>query len=112
MAFQGNWKIVSDVYFYKETTPLTYAQARWEMLGGWLPVASLRQFFSGQFYSFKYHLLTLIDLFRSIIRLKVSILNRVKLLLISSSRILGHYLMLLLHYKKRPVSNLGKSGDA
>lgn len=112
MAFQGNWKIIPEVYFYKETSPPTYIQAKWEMEGGWLSFGGIRQFMSSILYSTKYHSLTLIDIFRSISILNVSLLSRVKLWLSSSYCLLEHFILSLLHYKKKIRPNMGKQDNA
>jgi glycosyltransferase involved in cell wall biosynthesis len=112
IAFQGNWKIISDVYFYKETTPPTYAQARWEMVGGRLPFCGFRHFISGLLCGSKYHILTLIDVLRAIGLLKLSLLARIKLWLQSASCILGHFILCLLHYKKKARLGIGKYDNA
>jgi len=111
MAFQGNWKIIPDVYFYKETTPPTYAQARWEMVGGKLPFGGLRHFISGVLYGVKYHILTLIDVFRAIGMLNVPLSDRMKLCLQSLSGLLLHFILCLVHYKKKTTLNMGKQYD-
>jgi len=112
IAFQGNWKIVPDIYFYKETTPPTYTQARWEMIGGRLPFGGIRHFISGILYGGKYHFLTIIDVFRAIVSLNVAPLARMKLCLQSLSCLSGHFLLCLLHYKKATLPGMRKQDDA
>ncbi len=112
VIFQGNWKIIPDVYFYKETSLPTYVQARWEMLGGWLPFGGIRQFASGIFYSVKYHILTLIDVFRAIGLLDEPLPARIKLCLLSAYCLLKHFILWLLHYKKKRVSDVGEQYNA
>jgi len=101
VALQGNWKILPEVLFYKETTMPTYEQARWEMLGGWLPFGSVRHFLAGIFYGIKYHILTALDLLRAVTGLPLSCSARIKLHLRVLTGLTGHFMRCLLHYKKR-----------
>jgi len=105
VAFQGNWKILSEVLFYKETTMPTYSQARWEMEGGLLPCCSIRHFISGVFYGLKYHILTAVDISRSIGTLPLSGPSQKRLQVRSLFILLGHFILCMIHYKRQPVSN-------
>ncbi len=111
VAFQGSWKIIPEVLFYKETTPPTYTQARWEIVGGWLPFGGIRHFVSGIFYGLKYHVLTLIDVYRAIDMLNVPLSARMKLQLQSLSGLLGHFILCLLHYKKKNIASYTRLND-
>jgi hypothetical protein len=93
-------------FFFKQTTLPTYTQARWEMAGGWLPFDGIRHIASGFIYGSKYHVLTLIDVLRSIGFLKLPLLDRLKLWLRSVSCIVGHFGSVFIRYKTKRVSNM------
>ena len=105
VAFRGNWKILSGIHFYKETTLPTYTQARWEMQGGTLPFGSIRHFVSGAFYGAKYHFLTAVDIVKAIGCLPVPASTRRRLQGHSLVDLVGHFLLSLLHYKRKVKSD-------
>jgi len=101
VASKGNWKILPEVLFYKETNIATYIQARWEVIGGVLVFGGVRRFLSSIVYGVKYHLLAYIDITRSIRNLEIPITSRIKLYCWSCALLISHFFLSLFHYKKK-----------
>jgi len=99
----GNWRIVPEFLFYKQTKRTTYIQAAWEMQGGFLPVVSSRYYLGHLCYSLKYHVLAVVDISRAINLLPLSILQRVKLYTRTGIILLIHISALAIRYKPRKI---------
>lgn len=55
VAAQGNWYVLPEVLFFKETNQDTYQQAYWEMVGGRLPVVSPWKYLKSLINGARYH---------------------------------------------------------
>jgi hypothetical protein len=99
----GNWKVVPEVMFFKETNIGTYEQARWEKAGGRLPIVSIQRYGKGAIYSLKYHALAMLDITRALSFLRLGGFEKAKLKGIAMFALLKHFMSLLTRYKA-PVS--------
>lgn len=101
VALRGNFKVIPEPKFYKETNIETYKIAKWEINGGLLPVTSLKKYFKCIFLGAIYHFKTLFDLIISILNL--NIITKYKIYLISNcfQNILFHYFSMVCIFKKK-----------
>lgn len=96
VASIGNWKIISEVGFYKKTNIKTYKQAKWEKQGGRLPGHLRLSYFLSLYSVFVYHLLTLKEINIKIISLGIDVDYFKKVAL---KNILKHFYYFLIGYK-------------
>ena len=92
IAEKGNWLVIPEILFFKETNKDTYKRAKWEMVGRKLPCISFKNYFSTLIYSFFYHIKAMYDINRSIDILDMLSNKRFKLKLIATGNLMKHYL--------------------
>lgn len=103
IASKGNWKVLSEVGFYKQTNQITYRQASWEKQGGILPDSS----FSISYYkslksSYTYHKIALANIRKAIKSLDLGKKDALFLYSLSYFYIYRHLLFFIIRYKPAP----------
>jgi glycosyltransferase involved in cell wall biosynthesis len=103
VAEKGNWIVLPDVLFYKETSRGTYLRAKWEMQGGRGPKRSLRYALSLA-KSIGYHLKALRAINKIISELE-SVTHEEKRTLskIATLQLMKHFSQLVINSKKFQV---------
>jgi len=91
VATKGNWLIIPEILFFKETNKATYQKAKWEMTGGRFPYVSFKNYSSGLIYSLFYHLITMHDIFKSIGFLDMPASKQFKLRVMAMWYLWKHY---------------------
>ncbi|MFH1619525.1 MAG: glycosyltransferase family A protein [bacterium] len=99
VAAAGNWRVIPDVMFYKETNPATYEQARWEIRGGILPRRSALHCARHLAYSMKYHMLAAIDISKAVNLAELRADENLRLQVFAIFTLLAHCVALILGFK-------------
>lgn len=99
VAAKGNWRVVPDVLFFKDTTRGTYERARWETTGGPHPPCSVSDYLGGLFYGLRYHLSAFDGIAKSIRRLEFPRRQRLLLGAVATATLGRHYAQLMLRHK-------------
>lgn len=103
IAFQGNWKVLPKIGFYKKTNPVTYRQARWEKTGGWLPNSSYNfSHIKSLKSTYKYHQEALSHIIKSIDSIELEKDKKIKLRKLANWLIWKHFMYLAIRYKPKP----------
>jgi hypothetical protein len=100
LSCQGNWKVLPEIGFYKQAHQRAYMQARWEKMGGILPL--LPHKLTGMKMYYGYHRVALRNIEATLQTLDVNKSERTSLLLSARIAIWGHLFQYLSRFKVRP----------
>jgi len=103
IASQGNWKVLPKIGFYKKTNPVTFKQAQWEKIGGWLPDSFFNvSHFKSLRSVYKYHTEALYHIKKSIDTVELSINDKLKLKNSAKWLIWKHFFYMVIRFKPNP----------
>lgn len=100
VAARGNWRILPQVRFYKETNDATYRQAMWEMVGGPLPPIGPYAYLKACVNGARYHLNALPAILESIALTELPARDRRRLKRLAVATLAAHFGQLTLRHKR------------
>lgn len=94
----GRIRVISKILFRKQANEVIYSQAKWEKLGGILPGKDNRNY-NLLLAEVKYHFRTLFDIYNVLVRMRLSIVDKVELLVLSVIYLINHQVNLIRGFK-------------
>ena len=101
VSLKGQWKVLSDIGFYKMTSNPTYAQARWEKKGGKLPNSKGIRYLKQLPHILSNHKLALKDIADAVDLLNVDEVSKRTLKRKAKRNIRKHFIYFILRKKSK-----------
>lgn len=100
VAESGNWIVIPEILFFKETNKATYNQAKWEKAGGKLPNVTLSKWVKKIRLSQIYHMKTFLDISQAVSMTKFNFVDKARLRFIAIYYLIKHSLAISIRMKK------------
>lgn len=103
-ALVGNVSVSPDIGLFKQVPASVHSQVKWEKFGGRLPKSSRISSLKSIISTWKYHSAALIHIREAAKKLPIPEIEKVKLVRAARTKLLGHFVCMILSYKPRAAN--------